>query len=225
MIKLKQMSKRSQSAAIIISMMGAVVAVVAVTVAMASESNYAVPRVTVSARLGRTFGVLRRHDLTAHSASANASAQPLPVATEQGINHFQGMDPSAAVFAGGTYPTWVVPGSSDVCLVLGATAPDRYPGGVCGSISGAERRGLAVTTENAAGAPIVVGLAPNGNSAVEVTNTNGTTESVPVTNNVYEITSGNPTTVSLKDASGTPTTRHVAVLSSPSPASAASVTP
>lgn len=56
---------------------------------------------------------------------------------------------------------------------------------------------------------MVFGLVPDGNSSVKVTNSDGTTESVPVLNNVYEITSGDPSTVTLKDASGTEVTRHL----------------
>ena len=161
--------------------------------------------------------------MRARGASAATDAQPLPVAVVEGMSRQLGVEPSAAVFAGGTYPTWVVPGSTEVCLMHAALSRQDVPGGVCGSIKAAEH-GLAVTSEDAAGAPVVLGLAPDGNISVNVTNADGTTESVPVTNNVYEITSGDPVSVTLKQASGASETRHLATLSSP-PASAPAGSP
>jgi hypothetical protein len=64
-----------------------------------------------------------------------------------------------------------------------------------------------------------LGLVPNGNASVLVTDANGSKETVPVVNNVYEITSGDPVSATLKSASGTTTTRHLPVIK-PAPASA-----
>jgi hypothetical protein len=147
--------------------------------------------------------------------SAGPSAHPLPAAVVQGLSS-TGPDPSSAVFAGGTYATWVIPGSSQVCLVHAAMGPGDVPGGVCGSTTAAAY-GLAVTTENAAGAPVVLGLVPTGNTAVVVTDANGGTNTVPVANGVYEITGGSPSTVTLKDASGNTITRQLPTLSVPAP--------
>jgi hypothetical protein len=138
-----------------------------------------------------------------------------------------GVDPSAAIAVeGGAYPVVVEPGETEICVLNGPegmTAASAHAagelGGVCGTIADAETRGLADSTEAASGAPVVIGLVPNGNTSVSVTNTNGTTEDLPVTNNVYEITSGTPTSVTMKDATGATVTRHIAVPTHP-PASA-----
>jgi hypothetical protein len=215
-----EMTKRPRRSAIVVSALVVIAASVAVTAAMAASSGKALKPHAGSARLVHIFNVLQGGKVRGHSASVGA-AQPLPAAAGVGLSQMPGLDPSAAVFAGGTYATWVVPGSTEICLISGPTRPGTSSGGggVCGSIAGAEERGLAVTTESASGAPVVLGLVPNGNPSVTVTNTDGTTETIPVKNNVYEITSGHPSTVSLNEASGNATTRHLPVLSRP-PASA-----
>jgi hypothetical protein len=210
------MSTRSKSSAIGLLALAAIVVAVAVTTAGASSKNHAVklhPRRSpvVSARLRQMFEVLdgtRR----ARSASVGASYEPLPAAVAQGMSS-QGMDPNAAVFVGGTFPAWVVPGASEVCLVVGTTGPNSVPSADCATIAASES-GLALVTRSA-GQPVVLGLVPNGNTSVQVTNTNGTKESIPVTNNVYEITKGKPSSVTLRGASGASTTEPTAI--SPAP--------
>jgi hypothetical protein len=211
------MTKRSQRYAIVASALVVIVAAAAVATALASSKSHAArPHATghaVSARLDQIFKVLR---VRGHVASVGTGAQALPPAVVEGMSHQQGVDPSAAVFAGGTYPTWVVPGSTEVCLIRLATRPGDVPDGVCGSVSAAEH-GLALTSESATGAPVVVGLVPDGNASVGVTDADGTSQNVPVTNNVYEITSGEPSMVSLREASGASVTRHLAIVSPPPP--------
>ena len=102
-----------------------------------------------------------------------------------------------------------------------ATKSGGTPVSICGTISSVEQRGIAETTESASGSPVVLGLVPNGNNSVEVTNANGTKETAPVTNNVYEITSGDPVSATLKNASGATTTRRLPVLSNPAPSAPA----
>jgi hypothetical protein len=134
--------------------------------------------------------------------AAVVSAQPLPAGIYTGMSRQLGRNPSEAVFTGGTYPTWVVPGSTEVCLVIGAIGHNGVPGWSCATSEQAESGKLTLTTETDSGAPVIFGLAPNDNSSVAVTNVSGTTQNVPVKTNVYEVTSGTPSTVSLKTASG-----------------------
>jgi hypothetical protein len=221
------MSKRSKVSAICLAAVIAVAAIVAVTASASSAGKRRVKPhalAAVSPRLSQLFAVLRVHGLRAHRAAANT--QSLPVSVLEGMSRSQrGLDPTRAAFAGGIYPTWVVPGSTEVCLVIGAIGKRGVPGSTCGSVKQGES-GLALMTETDAGAPIVLGLAPDGNRSVKVTDSNGTVETVPVTNNVYEITTGTPGTVTLEDASGTSVTRPVA-MSPPPPSSrpAESATP
>jgi alanine racemase len=55
----------------------------------------------------------------------------------------------------------------------------------------------------------LVGLAPDGNTTVSVTYADGTTRQVSVADNVYLIMGGDPTSITLHDASGTLTTLEV----------------
>ncbi len=219
------MIKRSKHSAVLASALVVIVAAIAVAAAMASSKGpattkpVAVPRAHASARLDQLFSVLHKQ-VRAHSASA-ATEPPLPAAIEEGISPQSTLDPSAEVFAGGTYPTWVIPGATEICLMANATKPGGTPGGICGTIPSVEQRGIAETTESASGSPIVLGLVPNGNNSVDVTNANGTKDTVPVTDNVYEITSGDPVSATLKNASGATTTRHLPVLSDPPPSAPA----
>jgi len=210
------LGRRGIAAAVLV----AIVAMAAIATAMASSSPRAARRHTthrhaVSGRLGHIFRALDARHVRAHRVSAATASVPLPAAVFDAMSRWNpGLNPSAAVFTGGTYPTWIVPGSTEVCLVVGPMRAHDVPGAVCGSVSGSEH-GFAMTTENAVGAPVVIGLAPDGNASVEVTNANGTSESVPVVNNVYEVISGTPSTATLKEASGRTFTRRLAVLRRP----------
>lgn len=53
---------------------------------------------------------------------------------------------------------------------------------------------------------------PKPRRTFDSTNANGTTEEIPVKDDVYEITSGDASTVTLRDAAGKITTRHLATL-------------
>jgi hypothetical protein len=216
------MSKRSKWSAMVLAALVAATAVV--VTAMASSSKHTVKLQSlpaVSPRLSQIFTVLRGSNLGAHSAAVGASSQPLPSSVLQGMSGSpRGLEPTKAVFAGGTYPTWVVPGTTEVCLVVGAIGTRGVPGSMCDTVARAEA-GLALMTESDTGSPIVLGLAPNGNTSVTVTNADHTTKSIPVTSNVYEIVGGKPSTVTLKDASGASTSQPVAISPPPPPSAPA----
>lgn len=163
--------------------------------------------------------------LTSPLAASGISASTLPTAVIQGLSDFPGIDLATAQAAGSVYPAWVITGSTETCVMHDAMRPDDVPGGVCGPTSVAQERGLAITTENAAGAPVIFGLAPAGNTSVNVSESDGSTKNVPVTNGVYEVTGGTPSAVSLTAASGKTITSHLAVLSPPPPASAPAESP
>ena len=212
--------KRPKRSATVLTALVVVAAAVAVAAAAASSRDGAVrlhsaPSRAVSGRLGRVFSVLNSSHRAADSTAARTRFHPLQAGVVVGLGSAHpGVDASQAVFAGGTYPTWVVPGSTEVCLVVGTIGPRSVPSAVCAPITRAES-GLALMTETDSGQPLVLGLAPDGNTMVKVTNVDGTTGSVPVSNNVYQITSGKPETVSLKAAGGALTTRSVAMSAPP----------
>lgn len=207
--------KRSKRAAMMLTALVAAAAAVAVTAGTAS-SHHAERQAhrAISGRLAQVFQVLDRR-VRARRAAA-AGGRPLPTGVVAGMSRQPGVDPSQAAYAGGEYPTWVVPGSSEVCLVVGATGTRGVPSSVCGPISRAES-GLVVLTETDSGQPLVLGLAPDGNRSVSVTDKDDATESVPVTDNVFEIVRGHPVSVSLKDTAGNRSSRSVAISAPPGP--------
>jgi hypothetical protein len=169
----------------------------------------------ISQRLDQAFSVLHRSGLSAHNTSILPGLQGLSAIPDN-------LDVADAVVIPATYPVVIVPGETGVCLLngpLGMTAAEAGAagqlGGTCSSVANAEKYGLAETTESASGGPMVVGIAPNGNTSVTVTSSNDTTQRTPVTNNVYEIIGGTPATIRLKSASGASVTRSVAPISHP----------
>lgn len=214
------MSARLKRPVIVASAVALVCAIGVVAAAMAiashSSKHYRPHYHPASARLRRAFSVLDVRSIKARSAAV--AAEPLPEAVANVMpQSVAGVDPAAAVYAGGTYPAWVVPGASKVCLVAGSTGPTSVPGSTCAQLAWAEQHGLAIATESSTGTPVVFGLAPNGNTSVEVTETGGSTRSVPVANNVYEIVGGSPKAVKLKGLSGARWERTVGPLA-PAPA-------
>lgn len=191
---------------------GATVGVVMLSgTAMSSQHDVKVGHLTIIRSLSKSFAIFDR-DLRAHAAS---TAQTLPGVAAFSVGRRAGLDPEAAVLAGGAYPVWVVPGTTELCLVVGEMKPGAGTPADCGPTSDVEQLGLALVTETPSGQSLVVGLVPNGNRSVEATNSDRSSEDVGVSNNVYEIVGGDARTLTLKTAGGASTTRHLPVLSSP----------
>jgi hypothetical protein len=101
---------------------------------------------------------------------------------------------------------WILPGSSGICLISYGFDP-RFPqvgSGSCNSSAMA----LSGDMFNRIGQNNVIGLAPDGNTTMTITYTDGSTQHIPVTGNVYRAAglSGDPTSITLRDASGALTT-------------------
>jgi hypothetical protein len=156
----------------------------------------------VSQRLKKHFRVIRGD--SRGRAASDSTTMPLriqgSVASQPGdLNVAQ----AAYVVSASGEAFWVVPGSNAACLV--ADSP-TYPT-TCGPISGAGSPSSGNFTEVegqfGANAETVIGLAPDGNSTVQVLTNSGGSVTVPVTNNVYAATvSGEGIAVALRDASG-----------------------
>jgi hypothetical protein len=211
---------RPKRPAVIVASLAIIGVIGGIATATATSSRPAavshIHRTAVPVRLRRAFSVLVSHRSVAHNATLGSTEHPLPAAVANVLpREVSGVNASEAVFAGGTYPTWVVPGANEICLVAGTTGTHGVPSSICGAISWAEQHGLAIVTEHDKQLPVVLGLAPNGNSSVQVTEADGATQSVAVINNVYEIVGGNPKSVTLKGLSGALWHRAVGMPSSP----------
>jgi hypothetical protein len=113
-----------------------------------------------------------------------------------------GIDPSFDKFAAGA-DSWIQAGSSGICLVAYGNDPHfpKLGDGSCASTVMA----LAGDMFDRIG-QTYVGLVPDGNTTVTVTDADGSTRQIPVTSNVYKVVGGNPSSITLRDASGALTT-------------------
>jgi hypothetical protein len=105
---------------------------------------------------------------------------------------------------------WLVPGSAGTCLVW-RDLPPQFGGGGGDCVP----NGMALAGELSpiSGGPAgvtVIGLAPNGNPTVRLALADGSSESVPVSQNVYLARSPHGfKTVTVKNSTGTVTTHGV----------------
>jgi hypothetical protein len=154
--------------------------------------------------------------------------QPSPVQLPEGIagaytgsaqppNPY-GISPNFAQYVASAN-TWVLPGSSGVCLIaMDIVFPGVGSGGMCDATQTALSGDIfnvwhgVCDSENPTGRVecvpevTVVGFAPDGNTTVTVADADGSTRQIPVTGNVYKVVGGNPASITLRDASGAMTT-------------------
>jgi hypothetical protein len=117
-----------------------------------------------------------------------------------------GIDPNLARYAAAA-STWILPGSSGACLIALGVAGHGVSSGVCNSAQAALSGELVVRTGSSRGAVnTLVGLAPDGNATVTITDADGSTRQVPVSDNVYKVTGGHPSAIIEHDSSGAITT-------------------
>lgn len=171
-----------------------------------SGSTAVSPPPTATGTLASGFAVLRQPE---------QSEPPLPsgigaafTGPVQPPNPYD-LDPSLARYAAAAN-TWVLPGTSGVCLItIGVVGPGVASQG-CGSTTTALAGNLVVLSTNGRTHELsLVGLAPDDNTTVTVTATDGSTRQVPVTDNVYVVIGGTSSSITLRGANGTPTTLGV----------------
>lgn len=156
----------------------------------------------LSGSLRGAFGVLRRTPTGAsralpHSLATSFSHPPAWMAKI-------GLDVSQAEYV----PTavgdaWIVPGAAGLCMMSSITLPDgrlSYSGGCSRTAGALAGREIGTTLLN--GTTTLVGLAPDGNPTVIVTMSDGSSEVVPVRDNVYVARGPAFRTVALRSAGG-----------------------
>jgi hypothetical protein len=166
--------------------------------------------------LRHNFAVFKR----ARLAAAGSAAVPAAVAQRWAAPLFAnlGLDVADAteVTLNSTTTAWVVPGSAGACVAWITTSPGLSDGNACGptsdvnagdlfNIDGSSVGPRPTAGQALTGAEIAVGLAPNGNRDVSVVASDGTTQLVPVINNVWvwSSTAGTPSSISVVASSGT----------------------
>jgi hypothetical protein len=128
------------------------------------------------------------------------------------------IDPNFAQYVASAN-TWVLPGSSGVCLIaMDIVGPGVGSGGMCDATQTAlsgdifnDWHGVCANDHSTGRVDCVremtvVGFAPDGNTTVTVTDADGSTRQIPVSSNVYKVTGGDPSSITLRDATGTLTT-------------------
>lgn len=118
-----------------------------------------------------------------------------------------GVNPEFAQYAPAA-DTWILPGSSGVCMVvIGVVGPPPIGSGSCAPTSLALSGDFFGRWQKWPTHEFwMVGLAPDGNTMVTVNEADGSTSEVPVTDNLYVVAGGDPSSVTLRDASGALTT-------------------
>jgi hypothetical protein len=189
--------------------MAALVAVVGGGVALGTsmsaqpEPPPAPKTATVPSQLSAHFAALDTSTAgSAGIASASSETQSHLESSAKGLDEQFGLNPSLARRVSyGDAHLWVEPGSAGMCV----TDYEGAGGGSCGSIAEALEGSIAVGVGNT-GSVVVYGLVPNGNSQIVVHDADGTTEDVPVENNVYIIRHSGAVSAEVIDAGGQHTT-------------------
>jgi hypothetical protein len=143
---------------------------------------------------------LTDHFAVLSGPTANVPADVRDVAV--GLNEQFGLNTNDAreVAYSPTAPSiWVIPGSEGICIHV----MTKVPSGACTSLKNALAGHLQIEVGgNGNGGGTVYGLAPNGNSKITVHDVDGSTEDLPVEQNVYIISKWGSSTVELADGAG-----------------------
>jgi hypothetical protein len=145
--------------------------------------------------------------LTDHFAVLGAPTTDVPAAIQDvnvGLNEKFGLNAGLAreVAYGPSAPAiWVIPGSQGMCIHVMTEVPQ----GGCTSVENA----LAGNLQIEVGGTTVYGVAPDGNSELLVHDTDGSTERVPVHQNVYVINKAGAQTLDLNNGAGQAVTVNV----------------
>jgi hypothetical protein len=129
------------------------------------------------------FSVLRSAKLAASSSEAALPALTIKRLTEPGtlVSELE-LEPTRASYVeiNAAAHAWVIPGQRGICLAVHNGIAIVT---VCGTLASADAGGLVIVKRPSSG-PIIYGLVPDG-ASVTVTNRDGSSGCVPVTDNVF----------------------------------------
>jgi len=214
-------ARRSRSRALV-TLCAVAAACLAVTSSLATAAPHAhAGKSPFSLRLERKFSVLARRQGPLQQSIAVPSNLITAFGDAPGLQRYDPQPAKAlSVVVSPSFTAWLVPAAQGICLFAtlptDAGLPARLDGtyfATCRTTANATD-GHSLSDENV-GEPggvlwqRVWGLAPNGDSDVTVTRSDGTSATVPVTDNVYVAygtATARITSVSLADAGATATT-------------------
>ena len=113
--------------------------------------------------------------------------------------------------------SWVVPGTDGVCLLSMNIVGQGVGSAVCQTIPRAVAGDLVDTATTPSGTSVVTGLVPNGVTSVNVMDETGSTTTVPVVTNVFQIIGGHPTSIATVTSAGVGPSRRLNGTGDPQP--------
>lgn len=168
------------------------------------------PRRVLPAVLVRSFGVFRAASSGRARAAAGAADQFPGVPTDMASNWGLAVGDATAIPNSTGLDIWVVPGNTGTCFAW------RNPSTPTGSGGDCVPNGMTLAGELSpywglpGGEIVVMGLAPDGNTAVKLTRPDGSAQSVTVSHNVYVAQAPQGfKTVTLRDSQGVLVSRGV----------------
>jgi hypothetical protein len=194
----------------------AAISIAALVIALATSSASAhkgrhlhpAARASDNAAILNAFSVLR--------TAASSGGAPLPEGVGAAAsNEAAGASKTEPELTGevkvqGQYPVWIAPESGKICLLQEGIVGPGIADSVCGTDQEAlEGKLIKYSGKYPSGGPVIVGLAPNGNTSVIAREANGSGHTLSVTDNVYEIVGYSPQTISLINANGQATAAQV----------------
>jgi hypothetical protein len=179
---------------VIVAAIIAALAAIAVSAAAPTPRIPAKPTQSADRRLGSRFSVL--------AGSSSGAALPAGTATHLTapgtlVSEFA-LEPTSAVAVEiNDTQAWVIPGRRGICLAVSGVLLTTE---VCGPLANADAGCLVMVLRPSSG-PVIYGLVPDG-ASVTVTDTDGSSSGVPVTNNVFVRADPTAQSVSVKPIGG-----------------------
>ena len=191
----------------------------AVSIANTHQREALAARSSISRSLRHSFRVFRHGTVRANSAAASTgtAGQSLPssIATSWTAGDPYQINTALAreVAVTPSVTAWVAPGASGACLAWVTTQAGAVGGSGCAPTNIVQSGGDWGESYNPAppggpdappaGPVTVAGVAPDGNTTVTIVASDGTSQTVPVVQNVYVWTGqAVPRAITLRDASG-----------------------
>jgi hypothetical protein len=204
-----------------VAAIGGAVAVIAALTALAAVGSLNSPFAhdrpirahgAISPALVRHFAVFNRHLTRSAKATfrrrgarvSQTSAAQVPVSenVSENLHSPYGLVLGASAYlTDSTLPSvqiWLIPGATGECIVSEGVVGAGVADSVCGSDAVASSGRLVKYSWTPGGTPEFIGLAPDGVTAVSVTERNGEVRTLPVQDNVYAVVGGQPTRIQLE---------------------------
>lgn len=182
----------------------AVAAIAATLIASTASAHKARHRPRAAAATSGSMAILNAFSVLRKPAASGGA--PLPPSAESAASDESSqaakIEPelTAEVKVQAQYPVWIASENGQLCLIQSGVVGPGVADSACGSYEEALAGKLIKFSTTPSGTPVIVGLAPNGNTSVQATEASGSSHALSVKENVYEIVGSAPHTITLHDA-------------------------